>query len=177
VRVCVFCGSSDGADERYAAAAVAMAEAIVAGGHTLVYGGAAVGTMGTLADMTLALGGEVVGVIPEGLWEREIAHPGLAELLTVRSLADRKLAMAERSDVFVALPGGYGTLDELFEMVTWTQLGIHAKPVGLLDVADFWTGLLSFLDTAVAAGFIRRQLLTVDTDPARLLASLSDLPC
>ena len=167
----VFCGSSLGRSVD-ANAATAFAEALVGAGHGLVYGGASVGLMGLLADTVLALGGEVVGVIPAGLWAEEIAHSGLTELVTVDSLAERKRVMAERSQAFVALPGGYGTLDELFEMVTWTQLGLHEKRSGLLDVDGFWADLERFLDGAVAAGFIRRPLLVRDEDPVALLAQL-----
>jgi hypothetical protein len=167
----VFCGSSPGrpADQ---AATVAFAEALVAAGHGLVFGGASVGLMGLLADRVLAAGGPVVGVIPAGLWADEIAHQGLTELHTVDSLAARKALMAERSDAFVALPGGYGTLDELFEMITWTQLRLHDKPCGLLEVDGFWRDLERFLDGAGEAGFIRRRLLVSDEDPATLLAQL-----
>lgn len=167
----VFCGSSPGrpADQ---VATVAFAEALVAAGHGLVYGGSSVGLMGVLADAVLAAGGAVVGVIPTGLWADEIAHPGLTELHGVGSLAARKALMAERSDAFVALPGGYGTLDELFEMITWTQLRLHDKPCGLLQVDGFWRDLERFLDGAAAAGFIRRRLLVSDEDPAALLAQL-----
>jgi uncharacterized protein (TIGR00730 family) len=168
-RVAVFCGSSTGADERYASAALALADALATRGHGLVYGGASVGLMGVLADAALAAGVEVIGVIPEGLFDREIAHRGLTELHAVPSLAERKALMAELADAFVALPGGYGTLDELFEMVTWTQLGVHAKPVGLLEVGDFWAPLRAFLAGAQAAGFVRRRLVDHDTDAGALL--------
>jgi len=167
----VFCGSSPGRTLDHAAT-VAFAEALVAAGHGLVYGGASVGLMGVLADTVLAAGGDVVGVIPSGLWADEIAHAGLTELHVVDSLAARKALMAERSDAFVALPGGYGTLDELFEMITWTQLGLHDKRCGLLEVDGFWRHLDRFLDGAVDAGFIRRRLLVTEEDPAALLAQL-----
>ena len=172
-RVCVFCGSRDGTDPRYAAAAVSMGVAIAEAGLGLVYGGGSVGLMGIVADAALAAGGEVIGVIPDGLFSREIAHTGLTELHAVPSLTARKALMADLSDAFVALPGGYGTLDELFEMVTWTQLGIHAKPSGLLEVDGFWADLLRFLDHVTEAGFVKHPLLTVDDDPATLLRSLS----
>ncbi|MCU1374381.1 MAG: hypothetical protein JWO68_1667 [Actinomycetia bacterium] len=174
-RVCVYCGSNPGFDERYAAATVALAEAIVAAGSGLVYGGASVGLMGLVADTALAAGGEVIGVITEGLVAREIAHEGLTRLHVVETMLERKTLMADLADVFVALPGGYGTLDELFEVLTWSQLGIHAKPAGLLDVGGFWTGLTGFLDHAVAEGFLKpahRTMLLVDDDPARLLTRL-----
>jgi uncharacterized protein (TIGR00730 family) len=149
-----------------------MGRAVAEAGHDLVYGGGTVGLMGVIADAALAAGAEVIGVIPEGLFSSEVAHPGLTELHEVASLAERKLLMAELSDGFVALPGGYGTLDELFEMVTWTQLGVHDKPCGLLAVGTFWDGLLAFLDGVAAEGFVRRPLLTVDDDPAQLLGRL-----
>lgn len=174
MRVCVFCGSTSGNDDAYTAAALSMGLAVAEAGHGLVYGGGTVGLMGVLADAALAAGAEVIGVIPEGLFAREVAHPDLTDLHEVPSLADRKLLMAELSDAFIALPGGYGTLDELFEMITWTQLGVHDKPCGLLEVDGYWNGLVSFLDGAVTAGFIRRSLLTVDDDPARLLGRLLD---
>ena len=169
MRVGVFCGSSPGNNDRYTEAALAMGRAVAAAGHGLVYGGGTVGLMGVVADAALASGAEVIGVIPEGLFATEVAHAGLSDLYEVPSLADRKLLMAELSDGFVALPGGYGTLDELFEMVTWTQLRVHDKPCGLLEVDDFFDGLVRFLDDAAGAGFIPRPLLTVDDDAARLL--------
>jgi uncharacterized protein (TIGR00730 family) len=174
VRVCVFCGSNPGNDDAYTAAALAMGLAVAEAGHGLVYGGGSVGLMGVVADAAIAGGADVIGVIPEGLFAREMARSDLTALHEVPSLADRKLLMSELSDAFVALPGGYGTLDELFEMVTWTQLGVHDKPCGLLGVGDFWDGLVSFLDRAATAGFIPRPLLTVDDDPARLLGRLLD---
>ncbi|MCU1378008.1 MAG: hypothetical protein JWN29_991 [Acidimicrobiales bacterium] len=175
-RICVYCGSNPGNDERYAEATVALAGAIVAAGCGLVYGGAAVGLMGLVADSVLAAGGEVIGVIPRHLVAAEIAHGGLTELHEVDTMTERKTLMADLSDAFVALPGGYGTLDELFEVLTWSQLGIHAKPAGLLEVGSFWNGLTGFLDHAVAEGFIRpahRTMLLVDDDPARLLTRLA----
>ena len=171
-RLCVFCGSRDGNDPRFTDAAIRMGTAIAEAGVGLVYGGGCVGLMGGVADAALAADGEVIGVIPDGLFSREIAHPGLTELHTVPSLTARKSLMAELSDAFVALPGGYGTLDELFEMVTWAQLGIHAKPCGLLDVAGFWTHLLGFVDHLQATGFVSESRLIVDTEPASLIRSL-----
>jgi hypothetical protein len=172
-RVCVFCGSRDGNDSRFAAAAVEMGIAIAEAGLGVVYGGGSVGWMGIVADAALGAGGEVIGVIPDGLFSREIAHTGLTELHAVPSLTARKALMAELSDAFIALPGGYGTLDELFEMITWTQLGIHDKPSGLLDVAGFFGDLLRFLDHVTEVGFVKRPLVVVDDDPASLLRSLS----
>jgi uncharacterized protein (TIGR00730 family) len=174
-RVCVYCGSNPGNDERYAAATVALAEALVAADVGLVYGGASVGLMGLVADTVLAAGGEAIGVIPQDLVDREIAHTGLTALHVVDTMTERKVLMADLSDAFVALPGGYGTLDELFEVLTWSQLGIHAKPSGLVEVAGFWTGLTGFLDHAVVEGFLRpahRSMLLVEEDPALLLRRL-----
>lgn len=175
-RVCVYCGSNPGNDPRYADATVALAEALVASGQGMVYGGASVGLMGLVADTALAAGGEVIGVIPDDLVRKEIAHGGLTRLHVVDTMTERKALMADLSDAFVALPGGYGTLDELFEVLTWSQLGVHAKPAGLLDVAGFWAGLTGFLDHAVAEGFLRpqhRSMLLVDDDPSRLLDRLA----
>jgi len=178
LRVCVFCGSSDGADPAYGRAAVAVGAAIARRGWTLVYGGAQVGLMGMVADAALEWGGEVVGVIPHGLFRDEVAHTGLTELVEVDGMLERKALMAERSDAFVALPGGMGTLDELFEMLTWSQLGLHPhpKPSGLLEVDGFWGDLVAFLDRAAADGFIRarhRALLHVADDVDALLDHLA----
>jgi uncharacterized protein (TIGR00730 family) len=176
-RVAVFCGSNLGTDPAYEAAARGLGELLVERGIGLVYGGGAVGLMGVIADTVLAGGGEVVGVIPQHLWDKEVGHAGLTELLVVSSMHERKLAMADRADAFVALPGGVGTFEELFEAITWTQLGIHEKPCGLLDVAGYYRLLDAFLDGAVAAGFIRdahrRHLLTSTEDPAELLDRLA----
>jgi uncharacterized protein (TIGR00730 family) len=178
LRVCVFCGSSDGRSPGYGRAAVATGAAIARRGWSLVYGGAQVGLMGMLADAALEWGGEVVGVIPHGLFRDEVAHVGLTRLHEVDGMLERKALMAELSDVFVALPGGMGTLDELFEMLTWSQLEVHPnpKPNGLLDVDGFWGDLVTFLDRATAEGFIRAQhraLLEVDDDVERLLDRLA----
>jgi uncharacterized protein (TIGR00730 family) len=173
--VCVFCGSSPGARPAYADAARAMAGALARRGLTLVYGGASCGLMGTLADAALAAGVPVVGVIPRGLARAEIAHAGLTELSIVDSLYDRKRLMFERADAFVTLPGGFGTLDELAEVLTMSQLGLHAKPSGLLDVDGFFDPLIAFLDRAVSERFVRpehRALVTVESDPDRLLEAL-----
>jgi uncharacterized protein (TIGR00730 family) len=174
--VCVFCGSSAGARPEYLAAARAMGEALVRGGLTLVYGGASRGLMGAVADSVLRQGGKVVGVMPGSLGRKEIVHEGLTELLIVDSLAERKRLMFERSDAFVTLPGGFGTLDELAEVLTMSQLGLHAKPSGLLDVAGFFDPLVAYFDRAVAERFVRpehRALVMVDDDPDRLLATLA----
>ncbi|QXC63243.1 TIGR00730 family Rossman fold protein [Aquihabitans sp. G128] len=174
-RVTVFCGSNPGTDPAYAEAARALGAELAARRIGLVYGGGAVGLMGIVADATLAAGGEVTGIIPQHLWDKEVGHKGLTELLVVGSMHERKLAMADRADGFVALPGGVGTFEELFEVLTWTQLGIHDKPVGVLDVAGFYAPLLGFLDSAVTAGFLReghREILRSATDPADLLDQL-----
>ena len=171
--ICVFCGSNSGARDAYSEAARALARVIAERGLKLVYGGAGVGLMGTLADTALAAGGAVVGVIPAALVEREIAHAGLTELRQVTSMHERKALMADLSDAFVALPGGAGTLEELFEVWTWGQLGHHSKPVGLLNVEGFFDPLLAFLDRQADELFMRRahrDMLLVDSDPARLLA-------
>ncbi len=154
-----------------------MAEVLAESGIGIVYGGASVGTMGVLADAALAAGAEVVGVIPQQLVDWEIAHPGLSELHVVGSMHERKARMASLSDGFVALPGGAGTLDELFEIWTWAQLGLHNKPVGLLDVAGFYQPLLTFLDHAVEAGFLKRayrDALIVDSEPRALVERLKE---
>ena len=174
--LCVFCGSSPGVDARYAEAARDFGARLARRGVALVYGGARRGLMGAVADAALGDGGRVTGVIPRGLWEREVGHTGLSELLVVDSMHERKALMAERADAFVALPGGAGTLEELFEAWTWAILGIHAKPVALLDVGGFFAPLLAMLDHMSEAGFVRaahRQMLLVDDDPERLLARLA----
>ena len=174
--ICVFCGSSSGASASYGAAAKALAVSAAAQRIQIVYGGASVGIMGVLADSTLAAGGRVIGVIPRALVDREIAHTGLTELHVVDTMHDRKARMAELADAFVALPGGLGTLEELFEIWTWGMLGLHHKPYGLLDVDGYYQPLIKFLDHARDEGFVRpsqRDRLVVDTDAERLLAALS----
>lgn len=174
-RVCVFAGSSPGADPRYAQAAAALGTLLAHRGIGVVYGGGSVGLMGVIADAALAAGGEVMGVLPQALDRREIAHPGLTELRIVESMHERKAVMAELSDAFIALPGGLGTFEEVLEVATWTQLGIHEKPVGLLSVAGFYDDLAHVLDHAVRERFLRpehRQLLLSDDDPADLLKRL-----
>jgi uncharacterized protein (TIGR00730 family) len=174
-RICVFAGSSEGADPAYAEAAARLARAIVASGRGVVYGGGRVGLMGAVADAALAEGGEVIGVIPAALRDRERAHQGLTDLRVVESMHERKALMVELSDAFVALPGGFGTLDELFEAVTWSQLGIHDKPVVLLDVAGYWRPLREVVGQAVDRGFVapgNRDLLAFATDPEELVAGL-----
>jgi len=170
--VCVFCGSNSGARGAYADAARGLGRTIAERGLTLVYGGAAVGLMGMVADATLASGGKVVGIIPMALVEREIAHGGLTEQHHVKSMHERKAMMADRSDAFLALPGGAGTLEETFESWTWGQLGHHQKPVGLLNVDRFFDSLLAFLDHQVREGFTRREhrdMLIVESDPLEML--------
>jgi uncharacterized protein (TIGR00730 family) len=172
----VFCGSSSGRHERYADAARLMGQALVARGLSLVYGGGQVGLMGILADAVLEAGGEVIGVIPHALNAREIAHARLTRLHVVDSMHERKAMMASLSDAFVAMPGGFGTYEEFFEAVTWTQLGVHKKPCGLLNVAGFYDPIVQFLDRAVEEQFIRfehRATVLVEADPARLLDKLS----
>lgn len=174
-RVCVYCGSSPGGDPVFADAARAVGRELAGRGVGLVYGGAHVGLMGILADACLAAGGEVVGVIPASLVDVEIAHEGLTELHVVGSMAERKARMGELADAFVALPGGFGTLEEFFETVTAVQLGLHAKPCGLLDVDGFFGSLLGFLDHAVEEGLLRpdnRGIVVVDDDPGGLLDRL-----
>lgn len=175
LRLCVFCGSSSGRDPIHLRHAKALGELLAARGLGLVYGGAHVGLMGALADAVLAAGGEVIGVIPEGLVEREIAHPGLSELIVTPNMHARKAAMAARADAFLALPGGLGTLEELFEVWTWAELGLHAKPCGLLDQTGYYAALLAFLQNAVDEGFMRPAQLSrliVGSDPEQLLDSL-----
>jgi uncharacterized protein (TIGR00730 family) len=163
-RVAVYCGSADGNDPAYLAEARALGAAIAAAGLGLVYGGAGVGLMGAVADAALAGGAEVIGVLPDVLAGKEIAHPGLTRLELVSTMHERKARMAALADAFLILPGGYGTLEELMEVVTWSQLRLHAKPCILINTAGYWDGLLTFLDTAVAAGFLKpqnRELLVV----------------
>jgi uncharacterized protein (TIGR00730 family) len=162
--VAVYCGSADGTNPAYLAEAKALGAAIAASGLGLVYGGACVGLMGAVADAALAGGAEVIGILPAVLAGREIAHAGLTVLELVPTMHERKARMAELADAFLVLPGGYGTLDELMEAVTWAQLGLHAKPCILINTAGYWDGLLAFLDSTVAAGFLKqknRELLRV----------------
>ncbi len=178
MRICVFCGSSDGTDPATARLAVAVGAAIARRRWSVVYGGAQVGLMGMVADAALEWGGEVVGVLPRGLFRDEVPHTRLTELHQVEGMLERKALMIDRSDAFLALPGGMGTLDELFEVLTWSQLGLHPrpKPTALLDVDGFWDGLLGFLDRATADGFIRpthRALLHVGTEVESVLDHLA----
>lgn len=174
--ICVFCGSSAGEDPRFRQVARQLGSLLADRGLGLVYGGATVGLMGAVADAVLERGGHVTGVIPSRLVERELAHHGLPDLRVVASMHERKALMADLSDAFVALPGGIGTLEETFEVLTWAQLGLHHKPVGILDVGGYYASLLAFLDHAVASRFVRpehRSQLLVDEDPARLLDRLA----
>ncbi|HMA24322.1 MAG TPA: TIGR00730 family Rossman fold protein [Gemmatimonadaceae bacterium] len=174
--ICVFCGSSTGLSAGYETAARSFAESAAQRGIRLVYGGASVGLMGAIADAALRNGGEVVGVIPRALVDREIAHRGLTELHVVDTMHERKAMMAELSDAFVALPGGLGTLEELFEVWTWGMLGLHTKPYGILNVTDYYSPLIRFLDHASDEGFIRpaqRAMLVVEDDATRLLDKLA----
>lgn len=179
VRICVFCGSSPGRIPAYAEAAAGLGRLLAQRGIGLVYGGACVGTMGVIAEAALAAGGEVYGVIPTDLVDREIAHPGLTGLYETSDMHERKAKMAELSDGFIALPGGAGTLEELFEVWTWWQLGLHKKPIGLLDVEGYYSRMAPFLDHMVAEGFLRagyRDALQIDTDAAALLKKLETVP-
>jgi uncharacterized protein (TIGR00730 family) len=176
VRICVFCGSSPGRDPAYLAEAAAFGALLAQRGIQLVYGGARVGLMGAVADAALSRGGRVIGVMPEALMAREVAHLGLSELCVVGSMHERKARMAELSDAFVALPGGIGTLEELFEVWTWSQLGLHTKPCALLDLGGFYSGLSAFLDHVVREGFLKpvhRAGLLVERDPEALLLALA----
>ncbi|MBA3390547.1 MAG: TIGR00730 family Rossman fold protein [Rubrobacter sp.] len=170
--ICVFCGSRPGTDPAYEVAARCLGQALAQANITLVYGGGNVGLMGVVADAALEAGGEVVGVIPEALMRREIGHPGLTKLHVVASMHERKAKMAELSDGFVALPGGTGTLEEFFEVLTWAQLGEHEKPCGLLDIAGYYGPLLAVFDHMVEKGFLKdhhREMLLLERDPTTLL--------
>jgi uncharacterized protein (TIGR00730 family) len=172
--ICVFCGSNAGADPAYLEAAEAVGRALAQRGVGVVYGGGKVGMMGAVADAARAAGGEVIGVIPQAIFDLEIGHTGLDDLRVVGSMHERKALMAELSDAFIALPGGIGTLEELFEVYTWAQLGIHAKPLGLLDVVGYYQPLVAFLDHAVQERFLRRKtrtLLAVSDDLDDLIAA------
>jgi uncharacterized protein (TIGR00730 family) len=174
--VAVYCGSSTGADPAFAKAAASLGDQLAGRGIRLVYGGGHVGLMGTVADAVLAGGGEAHGVITRALQAKEIAHTGLTSLQVTETMHERKAAMADAADAFVMLPGGFGTLDEFFEVLTWTQLGIHAKPCGILDVAGYFDPLRALFDGAVAGGFVRpahRDMVIIDSDPARLLDRLA----
>ncbi len=174
-RVCVYCGSSVGARPAYRAGAEALGRLLATRGLELVYGGGHVGLMGALADAALAAGGRVTGVIPRALMDRELGHVGVTDLRIVADMHERKMTMAGLADAFVAMPGGWGTLEELTEMLTWLQLGIHAKPIGLLNVDGYFDGFLAFAERMVAERFVRvehRELLAVEREPAPLLDRL-----
>lgn len=170
--ICVYCGSSSGNSGIYKSAAQSLATTLVERGISLVYGGGNIGLMGAVADEVMRLGGEVTGVIPEALMKREVGHAGLTRLHVVRDMHERKAMMADLADGFIALPGGIGTLEELFETTTWSQLGLHDKPIGLLNVEGFYDGLIQFLGHLVAQGFLRREhadLMLHAEQPASLL--------
>ncbi|HEX7636815.1 MAG TPA: TIGR00730 family Rossman fold protein [Burkholderiaceae bacterium] len=175
--ICVYCGSRRGHDPRFAEAAARLGTAIAQGGGRLVYGGGHAGLMGVVADAALAAGGQVLGVIPKRLVARELGHRGIQELRVVDTMHDRKLQMAQAADAFVALPGGLGTLEELFEAWTWQQLGYHARPIGLLDTAGFWAPLRALLHHVRDAGFVTADQvdrLHVGSEPEPLLARLRE---
>jgi uncharacterized protein (TIGR00730 family) len=178
-RVCIFCGSSTGLRPDYRTAAERIAIELAKREVGIVFGGGCVGLMGIVADTALAHGAHVIGVIPSAMVAREIAHFGLPDLRIVASMHERKALMATLSDAFVALPGGFGTFEELCEVVTWTQLGLHSKPCGLLNVAGYYDGLVALFDRAVADGFIRpekRRIVLADSDPAALIERLVERP-
>lgn len=175
-RICVFSGSSSGALDEYARTATSLGRELARRGIGVVYGGASIGLMGCVADAALEEGGEVIGIIPEALMMKEVVHSGLTELKVVPSMHERKALMARLSDGFIALPGGYGTLEELAEMITWLQLRIHAKPCGVLNVRDYYGHLIRFLDHAVAQGFLKqkhRDKLLIAETVDELLAALA----
>ena len=178
-RICIFCGSSTGVRPDYRTAAERIAIELARRNVGIVFGGGRVGLMGVLADTALAHGAHVIGVIPSAMVAREIAHRGLPDLRIVASMHERKALMASLSDAFIALPGGFGTFEEFCEVVTWTQLGLHGKPCGLLNVAGYYDGLVAQVDRAVSDGFIRpesRQIVLADSDPAALIERLIEQP-
>lgn len=175
-RICVYCGSNPGRQPLYRESAQGLGREMVARGLGLVYGGASVGVMGAIADAVLEAGGEAIGVIPKSLAVREIAHPGLTEQHVVKSMHERKALMAELSDGFVALPGGWGTMEEIFEILTWAQLGFHQKPCGLLNAGSYFDGLFSFLEHAIEEQFVKpeyRQMLLMENSATHLLDRFS----
>jgi uncharacterized protein (TIGR00730 family) len=175
-RVAVYCGSADGSEPEFRAEATSLGKAIAAAGLGLVYGGAKLGLMGAVADAALGAGGEVIGVLPEVLSGKEIAHAGLTALEMVPTMHERKARMVELADAFLVLPGGYGTLDELMEVLTWAQLGVHGKPCILINTVRYWDGLLAFLDSTVAQGFLKaenRDLLLVASDAEEALRMIA----
>jgi len=175
-RICVFCGANAGSRAAYTTAARDLASLMAGQKIGLVYGGGNVGLMGIIADAMLDAGSEVIGVIPASLVAKEVAHYGVTELRVVQTMHERKALMSDLSDAFIAMPGGFGTLDEFFEILTWSQLGFHRKPCGLLNIAGYYDGLLKMLDHAVAEGFLRpenRKLVIDETDSSRLLQRLA----
>ena len=175
-KICVYCGSSPGRNPAYSLAAAVLAKELYARGIGLVFGGGAVGVMGVIADAVLEAGGEVIGVIPKALAKKEVAHYGLSELHVVASMHERKAMMAELADGFIAMPGGWGTLEEIFEMLTWAQLGFHEKPCGLLNVEGYYDNLVGFLEHSFEQKFVRelyRPILMQANDPATLLDQFS----
>ena len=175
MRLCVFCGSNAGQDPVYHNTARALGETLAISGIELVYGGASVGLMGAVADAALAKGGHVIGVMPQALVDKEIAHKGLSDLRVVGSMHERKALMAELADGFIALPGGLGTFEELFEVWTWAQLGYHCKPCALLNAGGFYDKLTDFLDDVVESGFVKpihRAMLIVENEPAALIEAI-----
>jgi len=174
-RICVFSGSNPGKRPEYKQAALELGQLLVREGYGIVYGGASVGLMGILADAALAADGEVIGVLPDGLFQREVPHTHLTKMYTVTSMHERKALMADLADGFIALPGGYGTFDELFEITTWSQIGLHQKPIGLLNVAGFFTPLQTLIAHASEEGFIRpfhTELLLYRETPSALLNAM-----
>jgi uncharacterized protein (TIGR00730 family) len=176
--ICVFCGANPGATSSFASGAARLGTALAEGGHRLVYGGGRVGLMGVLADAALSGGGEVIGVIPQAMVDREVAHLGLTELIVTESMHTRKAAMSDRADGFIALPGGYGTLDEVIEILTWNQIGTIAKPVAFLDVEAYFAKLFEFFDHAVGAGLIKpeHRMLAQHTTAIEEAIAIADGP-
>ncbi len=174
--ICIFAGSNPGTRPEYEQAARELGQELAARGQGIVYGGASVGLMGTIADAVLEAGGDVIGVLPSGLFKQEVAHSHLTKLYTVNSMHERKALMADLANSFIALPGGFGTFDELFEIITWAQIGIHSKPIGLLNIADYFTPLLALVDHASTEGFIlpfHTQLLLAEKTPIALLDTIN----
>jgi len=174
--VCVYAGSNAGVNPAYERDAIRLAKSLAEQGRTLVYGGSRIGLMGRLADTVLEHGGEVIGVMPSGLFRGEMVHHGLTQLIEVESMHARKAKMIELSDGFIALPGGFGTFEELFEVASWSQLGIHEKPIALLDIEGFYAPLVSFVEQAAEAGFIHKSqtgLLVLESDPERVLERMA----
>ncbi len=174
--IAVYCGSRSGNHPAYSEEAIKLGNEMVSAGYGLVYGAGNIGLMGIIADTVLAAGGEVIGVIPQALYDREVAHLGLNQLFTVQTMHERKALMMKHSDAFIAMPGGIGTFEELFEVLTWFQLGFHHKPIGLLNVNGYYDQLIGFLKQTVEVGFVQENLdnlLIVSSDPAELVAKLT----